>query len=83
MCDKRKPYKLGDVLLDLFKALREENKDILRECLESIENHTGVSLEKLQDMVKEGSAYNETVAQLRYRIIGDMQKRRINTSFII
>jgi len=86
MSKNRKPYKLGDALLDLFDTARNpgavDHEAMLGYALE-ISANTGVEPAALAEFIKEAVSRGETIAQLRYRIIGDMQKRKMETSFII
>jgi (p)ppGpp synthase/HD superfamily hydrolase len=81
MKQNRKPYDLHKVLVKLLEAARNKNKEALLGWVDNICQNTGVSYQKLVGMI--GESVGEHVSQLKYRIIGDMQGRKDDTSFII
>jgi hypothetical protein len=80
---RKKNYEWGVVLVALFEAVIRGDKEACQKLLLDIEQNTGVSIETLKDIISGCASKNETVGHLKYRIINDMQKRGLNTSFIV
>jgi len=80
---QRKTFELSNLLATMLHESRGGNKQFVKDCILQIEYETGVSPTNLVEMLKESAESKGTVKQLTYRIIGDMQRRKLSTAFIL
>jgi hypothetical protein len=84
-----KLFDLGSTLFQMSDAILNRGEDpegkdrIVSNSLLEIEKKTGVNSEKLKEMEKRCADENMGLGNLRMMIIGDMQKRKVSTAFII